>query len=354
MTQTYRPGVYSRYQVTYSGTSKLPKTGIFCCRTQKQTGAAVEQYVPVKIENESCLEELFTKEENPRLWRLALLWLEQGVGLWLLPATVDGSQPEEADYAAALAKAQEIKDAACLLCDSGEEQVLLEVKAAVEQALRQQREWLGFGFCSASDAPGLAAALNSERMVLCCQKASAAQGEEGDALFTCAAFAARILALSAPNDSLSGLPLPGIGAVEALGETEVEALLAAGVTVFEEIGGAVECICGVTTKTKAQGGEDRSLGAITTVLMIDHVMQAVRARLKGLLQSIRTDRYTLGAIETQAAVALGEEQDLGLVESFQSPQASRDKENPSTCHVLLRFALAVVVSQIWITAEITV
>ena len=41
MTQTYRPGVYSRYQVTYSGTSKLPKTGIFCCGTQKQAGAAV-------------------------------------------------------------------------------------------------------------------------------------------------------------------------------------------------------------------------------------------------------------------------------------------------------------------------
>lgn len=352
MARIYRPGVYSRYQVIAFGRERLDKAGIFCGKVQQRTNHGEEQAYPLKITEKTQLEQLFAREENPGLWGVASLWLGRGLDLWVVPVQVEEGRTEAEGYEAAFQAALGIGGAGAILCDSSDLQVLASMKNAAEQALKQQKEWLAFGFCPKETAVQAAASLNSERIVLCCQQ-GAGQGEENRGLFTAAAMAAKVLGLSAPNENLNGAAVDGLTQVEQLSETQIETMLEAGVTVLEEVGQEVQCIRGVTTRTKTGQDEDRSLSAITTVLMIDHVMQAVRSRLDQLMKGLRTDRYTLEAIKTQAAVVLGEEKTLGIVTSFAPPQAHRDRADPSVCHVQLQFALAAVISQIWITAEIT-
>ena len=347
MKKSYRPGVYSRYDIISRPHSRQDCYAFYCGAAVLQQGKHLPAGGVVQLRSLTELKEYFSEQGAGKdFCEVCRALLEGGAaGVYAVPITIDGREPTTEEYADAIQKLCEIKRSGVMLCGSCEEEVLQLLCQKVQEASEQQRERIGVGAVSLERAVELAKRMNSERMVLC------AQSSQGSALMTAAAVAA-ILATAEPDESFCGARI-GLETVDGLSEEQVEQLLGGGVTALEENGGAVECIRCVTTRTMTAGEEDRTFASVNTVLMIDDIIRSVRKRLEGMLRG-RGVKFSPDSISSQVAVVLDEKKQQGMLVDFQPPVVYPEESDPTVCVVELEFHLATVLSQIYLTAHITI
>ena len=252
MKKSYRPGVYSQYDIISKPKSYEQRYAFFCGGAKVKEEKSIPANTVVQLRSVEELKEYFLEEGSGKVFcSIARMLLESGIsGLYVVPITTDGSVPAAEDYAAAIQKLCEIKKNGVILCDSSEQSVLQVLKDKTQEASQNQRERVAVAAVPKSNAKSVAQSLNSERMVLCCQESgSSFAGEEKSVLFSAAAVAA-MLAVSQPDDRFYSRKMEGLVSTEQLEESEIETLLQSGVTVLEEVESEVVCIRCVTTRTQ--------------------------------------------------------------------------------------------------------
>ena len=347
MTNDLRPGVFSAYTVT-SGTPAERSEQYAAVCAPARGGEAGRVY---RVTTLAEAEAVFTGT----LLTAARLLLGCGVAqVVCVPATVDGTAPNDEAYGRAFAAMEELDNIGAVVCDCprvGVQRLLLE---SVERSCKHLKERIAVVTADTADmAEANAKALDSERVCLCWPPCR--YGGASDGFVTACAFTGRLLT-SAPAAPLSGEALSREVALASdnVPESEVQRLLRAGVTVFETTGAGVECIRAVTTRTKTGGVDDATFRNLSTVRIIDSILGRARAGLKLLLRSSRSRGAALPSIVSQMTVLLAEARDEGLVNSFEAPRASLSAEDPSVCVVELAFEAATAINQIHIMAHISV
>ena len=302
MTKTYRPGVYSQYDIISQRRSLQDRYAFYCGAAKVREGKSIPAGGVVQIHSRQELEEYFDAQGGALFCAVCGILLDSGVsGVYAVPLTIDGTAAAENLYEPAIQKLCEVKRSGVILCDSQAQTVLQKMVEQVQLASQNERERLAVGGVAKAQAQQIAKALNCERLVLCCQAGS--DGEtESSVILTAAALAAMLVG-SEPMDNLHGKVLESLTVIDPLEEQEVESLLGSGVTVLESLDGAVSCIRCVTSRTLTGGEEDRTFASVNTVMMIDDIIRSVRERLSGLLKG-STILFSQDSVASQAAVVL--------------------------------------------------
>lgn len=340
-----RPGVYSRYDV--SSAYAAPRSAAYAAVVARASGG--ERGVLHSFTSLSALAEAFPPDTGGAALRGCVQILLQS-GVSKVYAVAVG--PE--GYAAALVKTEQLENVGAVVCDAVEAADLAAVKLSAQVSAEALRERVAFCGAAADGAAQAAETLNCERVVLCCPAVKQVGGGSAHAAYGAAALAGKVLAQGDAAYSFSGEALATVEQPETLGESEIQALLAAGVSVLEQSGGAVECVRALTTRTKTGGETDYALRGLNAILCIDDVMRAVRAALKAVLRGGRASGRSLEAIRSQAAVVLADKKSDGVIERYEAPLARIHAEDPTVCVVELAFHVAHVVSQIHVSAHIQV
>lgn len=353
MKKTYRPGVYSQYDIVSRPKRNQDCCVFFCGGAKVQNGKNLPAGEIVQLNSIAQLKEYFAAEGDGEVFcNLCSVLLHGGVGkVYAVPLTIDGSKAAASQYTAAFEKLCRVKHSGIMLCDSMEESVLEQLVGAVREAAQRQKERIAVAAVSKETAQQVAKKQNQERLVLCCQKTNSIFYSQESELVSAAALAA-MLATERPTDSFHFKILETLKAVEELTEEETEAMLQSGVTVLEESETGVECIRCVTSRTQSNGEEDRSFTQVNTIMMIDDVIRAVRERLSDLIRGGQAV-FSEDSIASQTAVVLDEKKQEGYLTDFEPPIVYRQTQDSSVCTVELEFHLASVLSQIYLVAHIS-
>ncbi len=346
MPNTLRPGVFSQYTISSlaaAGRSLKNAALLLPCRLQE----------PVWLTSFLQASALLGSLEEPALVCARLLF-EAGVNtIYLLPLPEEATE-QQLEQALALLENQEVYAIVAQLPP----QALSMLCQWVEAASALQRERLAFvGLEQPDQALAAAAALNSERMLLTCPAVLPTRmpGATPQSIYAACALAGAVLALPHPAQSLSGVALTGLQSLpQPLRESEIEQLLAGGVTPLEELGGRVECVRAITTRTATGGLPDRSFAPVGTTLIIDDMLAAVRSLLKSRLQGLSSTPQALAAIASQVTVLLAAKQEDGVITAYESPVVARSGDDPSVCTVHIAFHVAYAVNQIHLQAHVLV
>lgn len=339
-----RPGVYSEYQISahYATPRSAKAAGLIA---KSPATLAGELYT---IENSQQLGQLFEgSSATAPAYSYCQLLLDSGVSkIYFYPVQEDSTL----QYAKALTALEKKEDVGILFSGTVEQVLLSQALASVEKSSQEQRERLLFlGASSVKQAVALATELNHERCVITLGTCSYAKTE--DAFFAALALGGKILSENHPMLNLNGLSLPLLeGMTKALTEQEVQSALASGVTPLELAGEAVQCVRGVTTRTKTGDVKDYTFRSVNTTLVVDDVLTAVREGLKARLRGANLVATSLDSIASQVMVELSEKREAGLLADFNTPRVYSDPADPEVCIVELSFQVAHVISQIHIKA----
>lgn len=340
-----RPGVYSRYDLT--STYSTPRSANGAAVVARANGGVANTLYTFSSYQKAA--EVFAPDAaGTHMLTCVKLLFDSGVSQ-VVAVRTDG------DYAAALEKLEQVDNIGAVVFDASNAADIQLVKASVQRSADGLRERVGYcGVDDAEAAVAAARAVNCERIVICAPAAAVQNGADAAAVYTACALAGKVLAQNDCAYNWNGAEFPLLEPPVRLEEAVIQQLIGAGVTVFEQVGDAVECIRAVTTRTKTGTVEDRSMHSLNTILIVDDVMQSIRAALKLRLRGARVSAQSLQSISSQVTVELAGKQDDGILESFSPPSVYLDESDPSVCIVELSFKVAHVVSQIYITAHIQV
>ncbi len=345
MIASQRPGVYSEYVSSgiYKGNSTAC-VGIVAANSV----ASTKQTYEVSRTSEA---KMYFGEAG-LMYRLCCLALSNGANKIICASAANGSTEE---YQKAFALLENTEHISCVICDSTSEEINSLLKESVVNSSEKSRERIAIAACEESYAESFASISNCERLMLISQKVSDAIDEISSSCFLAAALAGKIVSFDDPSQSLNGTALSGISNLDrALSEDEIDSYLQAGVTVFETIAGSIEVVRAVSTRTHTDGVSDRTFHDINVVLIIDDVIKDIRQALKAMVSHSKNNEATRTAIATQACVVLEEKKNNEIIYSYQTPVVTVDKDDPTACLVELEFTAAQSVSQILITAYISV
>jgi len=328
--QNLRPGVYSRYQITGS-----------CVPSALRDCALVLPGDEAQLTVVTSPAQITHMEDFAR--ECLRLLLEGGVGKVYLAV---GATAREA-----LALLGE-GDIGAIVCHCNTPEDYQALKDYVVTASEQMRECIGFCAAPPAEAKEIAARLCCERVVLCTPFVAANPEAEASPLYGACSLAARVLTAGSPVVNLSGEEFPLLTEAAPLPEPLVQELLAAGVCVFERVGGRVELIRAMTTCTAKNGAADDGLRSLNTVLIVDDVIRHIRSCLKARLKGAGIT--SMGSVRDQVAVELAAKRDAGIITDFAPPVVRPSKGDPTVCQVDLAFSVAHLVSTIHITAQIRV
>jgi len=326
MFNNLRPGVYARYDLSgasYHGGGKAAAL-ILNRGVGDPAGLHIIKH-PQDIPSASC-----------GLARDCLkLLFDGGVGkIYLL------YREENSDAFGELQPAGEIRAVVC-----GEDIPAAGLTAYLDGRSAAQRECLAFiGADAPQSAVTAAEKLSHGRVCVCATAVSISGGEGPSGIYGACCLAAAVLSNENPLRCFSGMDFPTLQSAPQLPETEVQSLLAAGVCVFEEIGGSVRLIRAMTVSP------DKTLRGLNTVLIIDYVMD----RLRGCLhRRVSAGVVNPQSIRDQVTAELAAITDEGVLADFAPPNCYSSKEDPALCIVELAFSAAHLISRIHITARIT-
>ena len=335
-----RPGVYTDYQVTSSVTGSAVG-GVVGLAAKGEGG---ETGVLVQLRSHAQAAEAFGADSN--LTRLARLALLNGATAVHAVAVAGDTAENYADAFALLGGDSQIR---LLLCDSRSADVHKAMQNAIETASEACKYRIGVVEADGESTQLVeaAAALNSERMVLCTPA-----GGTGD---VAAALAGVIAGSSDPALPVGGAVLYGIAdAHGAFSDEDVDALVRGGVTPVENSAGEVSVVRGVTTRTTTGGAADTTWRELTTILIVDDVIPTVRAALRSRFARSKNTAQTRGAIRTQVIIELENKLAREIIDGYGAVSAEASAEDPSVCVVSFEFTVAHGLNQIHLTASITV
>lgn len=341
-----RPGVYSTVEVTGTlGGGKSGKTVGLAAVSAKGTKGLC-----VKISSYAQAVEEFGPDCG--LTRLAKVLFLNGAGIVVAVAPAVSGAASTEDYEAAFKALMDQESVTIMVCDSAEAAVYNAMRQAILGGGESSKYRVGIVEAggAVSEATAKAKALNCERlaMVYCA-------GEDSGTGEAAAALAGVIASGGDPALPLNGAELFGVESCSGrFSDEEVTDLVQGGVTPVERSGEAVCVVRGVTTRTTTGGEEDATWRELTTVLIIDDVIPAVRSALRIKFPRVKNTRQTRGAIRTQVIIELENKLKQEIIDSYDSVTAEADEKDPTVCVVGFSFTVAHGLNRIRLTAHISV
>ena len=246
-------------------------------------------------------------------------------------------------------------DVQVVVCDSSELTIQKALKTAVETASAARGERIGVIGGSGDTAAQLvtrAEAINSERMVLVGPDMKDESGKALSGVFAAAAVAGAIACGADPAVPLNGAELYGISGLQSVySDNDIDLLVQGGVTPLE---GVVSPVRGITTRTKTGSAADSTWRELTTVLIADNVIPAVRSALRSKFARAKNTAQGRGAIRAQTIVELEKKKDAQIIESYGEVAVTAAADDPTVCLVEFSFAVAHGLNQIRLTVHLTV
>ena len=346
-----RPGVYSSYTAS---------TAVSGSAGRKRAGLAVQIQQPAKdrwdISRYEDAVAAFGAETAESATALVRLLLQNGAAqVSVFP--VAGS--ESTDYQSAFEAMEQEEELAVLVCDSTQIAVQQALRDSVAAASEAQRERIavvaGASEETVSQLVDRAEDLNSERVVLVCPGAVDPEGEALSGLETAAAVAGAIAGQADPAIPLGGAVLRGLYGLETrYDESQLDLLIRGGVTPAESVGGNVTVIRGVTTRTTTGGAADGTWRDLSTILIVDDVIPAIRDALRARFRRAKNTAQSRGAIRSQVVLELENKLAREIITGYDQVTVQADTEEPTRCLVEFSFTVTHGLTQIWLTAHITV
>ena len=348
MSSSERPGVYTSYQVTsvLAGKSGGGAVGLAACAAAGTVGQAVTL--------RSWAQAVSAFGEDCSLTRLVKVLLLNGAGSVIaVPVLVGSGTATTAAYSAAFAVLMGQSAVRYMVCDSRDAAVHGAMKTAIASAASENSKYrVGFAEMSgtASALCAAAASLNCERMVL---TAPAEQNGTPGAVAAAAAGAAS--ASPDPALPLNGAVLSGLSALSgSFTDEDITALVQGGVTPVETVGGEISVVRAVTTRTLTAGVADATWRELTTILIVDDVIPAVRDALRARFARVKNTPQTRGAIRSQVVVELEKKLAAGIIGAYGSVSAEANAADAAVCDVSFAFTVAHGLNQISLVANITI
>ena len=345
-----RPGVYSSYDASAAvrGGRAARTVGVAAKSTSGTANAAV-RLTSYEMGLSTFGEDAEGTPGMPAI--LKLLFLGGA-------STVVAVKVDEDDYAAAFRVLQTVENLQVIVCDSGELTVQQALRVSLESASAARRERIavvGMSDASTADLTERAKALNSERMVLVGPDGLDGAGKPVSGVFAAAAVAAAVAMTRDPAIPLNGTPLNGLTGVSVdYTDSEIDVLVRGGVTPLEAVGGVVSPVRGITTRTTTGGADDTTWRELTTILIADDVIPAIRQSLRSRFSQTKNTVQTRGAIRSQTIVELENKLRAEIIDSYSDVAVSASEEDPTICLVEFSFAVAHGLNQIYLTAHITI
>ena len=251
------------------------------------------------------------------------------------------------------------EEARILVCDSAEETVQQALRTAVEDASAARMERIAVVGGAASETVtnliSRAAALNSERVVLVAPGGTDEDGTALSGIPAAAAVAGAIAAQSDPALPLSGAELTGLhGLSQQYNDNDIDLLVRGGVTPLESVAGVASVVRGVTTRTTSGESPDTTWRELSTILIVDDVIPAIRESLRAKFRRAKNTEQSRGAIRSQVILELESKLSREIITGYEHVTVSADTENPTVCLVEFSFTVAHGLNQIWLTASITI
>ena len=346
-----RPGVYSAYDasavVTAGSGSKT--VGVAAKAARGTVGEAVT------LTGYATGVTAFGEDAAAGMSTILRLLFSNGAATVVAVRVADEGAP--ADYQTAF-DALGNQDVQIVVCDSADTEVQQALRTAVETASGQRRERIAVVGGDGDTAAKLverAAAINSERVVLVGPDALDSNGSTLPGVFAAAAVAGVLAVGGDPAVPLNGAEVAGLGGLsETYSDNDIDLLVRGGVTPLESVAGVISPVRGITTRTTTGGVADTTWRELTTILIVDDVIPAIRASLRSRFTRAKNTARSRGAIRSQVIVELEKKMAAEIIDSYGEVSVTALEEDPTVCLVEFSFAVAHGLNQIYLTVHITV
>lgn len=348
-----RPGVYSSYDAS-SVTRRSQGSRVIGIAAKAAKGTVGEVVTVTGYESGRAV--FGEDSEGSGMTGLLRLLYENGASE--VKAVRVAESGTVSDYTAAFRALAESDSARIVVTDSAAVEVHQALRTHVETASENRRERIAIVGGSGETVSALlthAAALNSERMVLVGPDVLDEGGSRRSAVLGAAALAGRLAAERDPALPVNGVSLRGLGgAAVSLTESEIDSLVRGGVTLLESLGGVLSPIRGITTRTKTGEVSDATWRELSTILIVDDVIPALRESLRAKFLRSKNTARNRGAIRSQVIVELERKVEAEIIEGYGEVAVRASGDDPTVCEVEFPFAVAHGLNQIYLTAHITV
>ena len=345
-----RPGVYSSYGASslIRGSGGRKTVGLVAVNT-KATAKTV--YTITSYEEAVTTFGSAGGQDMAELIRVILLNGAAAVAAVPIAASTD--------YEAGFAVLEGQENVSVVVCDSTTQTDQQDLRDSVAAASAARRERIAVVGGAASETVtnliSRAAALNSERVVLVAPGGTDEDGTALSGLTAAAAVAGAIAAQSDPALPLSGAELTGLhGLSQQYNDNDIDLLVRGGVTPLESVAGVVSPVRGITTRTTTGGAADTTWRELTTILIVDDVIPAVRQALRSKFTRAKNTAQSRSAIRSQVIVELEKKVAEEIIDSYGEVTVSPSEDDPAVCLVEFSFAVAHGLNQIYLTVHITV
>ena len=348
-----RPGVYSRYDAS-SVVRRSQGSRVIGIAAKAAKGTVGEAVTVTGYEGGRAV----FGEDSEGTGMTGLLRLLYENGAAEVKAVRVAESGTVSDYTAAFRALAESDSVRIVVTDSAATEVHQALRSHVETASENRRERIAIVGGSGETVSALlthAAALNSERMVLAGPDVLDEGGSRRSAVLGAAALAGRLAAERDPALPVNGVSLRGLGgAAVSHTESEIDSLVRGGVTPLESLGGVLSPIRGITTWTKTGEVSDAAWRELSTILIVDDVISALRESLRAKFLRSKNTARNRGAIRAQVIVELERKVEAEIIEGYGEVAVRASGDDPTVCEVEFPFAVAHGLNQIYLTAHITV
>ena len=347
-----RPGVYSSYDAStvISGGGAKKVVGVAA------KAASGEKNKVVRVTGFEAGMAAFGEDTGKSTMAgiLKMLYLN-GAAMVAAVAVPDTATVE--DYTKAFQLLQQ-EDVGVMLCDDETLAVQQALKKSVVEASAARKERIAVVSLEDTAAASLttrAKELNSERVVLVGGCGMDEKGAAMKSVMSAAAVAGAIASNPDPALPLNGAELHGMAGLTTLyQDEEIDLLVRGGVTPLESNAGVVSAVRGITTRTTTGNAPDTTWRELSTILIVDDVIPAIRNALRRKFTRTKNTAQTRSAIRSQVIVELEGKRSAEIIDSFSDVQVRASEAEPTVCEVEFSFAVAHGLNQIYLTAHITV
>lgn len=346
-----RPGVYSVYGASslVRGSGGRKTVGLAVINTKAKAGV-----IQTITSYEGAVSAFGSQADSQDMAELIrVLLLNGAAAVAAIPvANAEG-------YEAAFAALAEMENISVVVCDSTDQEVQQKLRDSVTATSAARRERIAVVAGGAEESvtalTDRAKALNSERVVLAAPGGVSAEGTALSGLTAAAAVAGAIAGQGDPAVPLGGAELLGLNGLSAqYGDNDIDLLVRGGVTPLDSTGGTVSVVRGITTRTRSGESEDATWRELSTVLIVDDVIPAIRESLRARFRRAKNTEQSRGAIRSQVVLELENKKSREIITGYDGVTVSALPENPTVCLVEFAFTVAHGLNQIWLTASITI
>ena len=137
-------------------------------------------------------------------------------------------------------------------------------------------------------------------------------------------------------------------------DNDIDLLVRGGVTPLESVAGEISPVRGITTRTTTGGAADATWRELTTILIVDDLIPAIRAALRSRFSRAKNTARGRSAIRSQVIVELEKKVRAEIIDSYGEVTVTALEEDPTVCLVEFSFAVAHGLNQVYLTVHITV